>query len=208
MVVRVDYKGPWPPEKPPEAFASERFTVKATVTRCLPNVQLLKAARGSGHLRNNPGPENIRTCAAISLSVDTATASEDEAMDLERLQRRMDRVAPTPETTTVYVPATRLAALKAESSETGEALVCGDVVEATIVASTAPYATTLDVISRVKRTGAGSAHASTNLYGANKAVDVDSGGLADRIMAVKVSAPAPAPADAGEPDVADDEWDD
>ena len=103
----------------------------------------------------------------------------------ERLQRRQDRVAPKPDSVTVYVPATALAKIKASSDDTGDAVVAGDVVDAVVVASTAPYATTLEMVSRAKRTGLKSAHGSTSMYGTNRAVDVDSGGFADRIMAAK-----------------------
>ena len=79
MVVRVNYDGPWPPEAPAEGFHGESFLVKGSVTKIVANVQLLSASRASGCLKHNAGAANVRTVAAVTVAVDAAAASSDEA---------------------------------------------------------------------------------------------------------------------------------
>ena len=206
MVVRVNYDGPWPPEAPAEGFHGESFLVKGSVTKIVANVQLLSASRASGCLKHNAGAANVRTVAAVTVAVDAAAASSDEAASVKRL-REACKARTDVDAATFYFPATRLAALKAENADSAaEAIAVGDVVSARVFAENAPFAGSVDVLSRAKRGAAKSCHASTSLYN-NAAVDVDSSGFADKIMATKFTAPTPAAPDTNN-DVEDDEWDD
>ncbi len=205
MVVRVNYDGPWPPEQPAEGLHGDRYEVRGVVTKVVASAQLLHASRASGCLKHNAGAANVRTVAAISIAVDAAAASAEEAEAVEALRKacadRTDRAD-----CALYVPATRLAALKAGNADSAaEAVAVGDVVAATLFASTAPFAAALDVVSRAKRGAAKSAHATTSMYN-NAAVDVDASGFADKIMSMTIAEKAPAPST--NDDVEDDEWDD
>ncbi|KAH8048444.1 hypothetical protein JL722_12496 [Aureococcus anophagefferens] len=178
MVVRVNYDGPWPPEQPAEGLHGDRYEVRGVVTKVVASAQLLHASRASGCLKHNAGAANVRTVAAISVAVDAAAASAEEAE----------------------------AAGNADSA--AEAVAVGDVVAATLFASTAPFAAALDVVSRAKRGAAKSAHATTSMYN-NAAVDFptpNSSGFADKIMSMTIAEKAPAPST--NDDVEDDEWDD
>ncbi|KAH8057511.1 hypothetical protein JL722_6590 [Aureococcus anophagefferens] len=177
MVVRVNYDGPWPPEQPAEGLHGDRYEVRGVVTKVVASAQLLHASRASGCLKHNAGAANVRTVAAISVAVDAAAASAEEAEAVEALRKasrdRADRAE-----CALYVPATRLAALKAGNADSAaEAVAVGDV----------------------------SAHATTSMYN-NAAVDVDASGFADKIMSMTIAEQAPAPST--NDDVKDDEWDD
>ncbi|KAH8095671.1 hypothetical protein JL720_2990 [Aureococcus anophagefferens] len=185
MVVRVNYDGPWPPEQPAEGLHGDRYEVRGVVTKVVASAQLLHASRASGCLKHNAGAANVRTVAAISVAVDAAAASAEEAEAVEALRKacadRTDRAE-----CALYVPATRLAALKAGNADSAaEAVAVGDVVAATLFASTAPAA----------------APASFPMF-----LDVDASGFADKIMSMTIAEQAPAPST--NDDVEDDEWDD
>ena len=206
MVVRVNYDGPWPPEQPAEGLHGDRYEVRGVVTKVVASAQLLSASRASGCLKHNAGAANVRTVAAISVAVDAAAASAEEAEAVEALRRACADRTDRADECALYVPATRLAALKAGNADSAaEAVAVGDVVAATLFASTAPFAAALDVVSRAKRGAATSAHATTSMYN-NAAVDVGASGFADKIMGVTIAEKAPAPST--NDDVEDDEWDD
>jgi len=202
MVVRVNYAGAWPPEQAAEApleGATDRFVVRGIVTKLVGDAQLLRADRSSGALAFNAGAASVRTCAAVTVAVDAACAAPDEAAALELLAAANAR-ATDDESPTLYVAASRLAALAAaDASGGGAALAVGDVVRANVLAAAAPFTNDLVVERKAPRDVAPARGA---------AVDVDGSGFAARVFAAKANAPPPPPPGGDDAAVADDEWDD
>ena len=202
MVVRVNYGGAWPPEiaaEPSIDGSGDRFEVRGVVTHLHASVQLLKADRHGGHLQFNAGAASTRTAAAITVAVDPAASSEAEARALEFLAaangRATDDASPT-----LYLGASRLAALAAAALSDEAPLAVGDVVRACLSAAAAPYSSDLEVLARAPRPDAPPPP---------PPADVDGGGFTARIVAAGASAPPPPPPPPlhGDGAVAGGEWD-
>ena len=136
-----------------------------------------------------------------------ATASAAEAASFARLRacatERTDRPCTDAAAAPLYLPASLVSRLKAVDRTSAEDPIApGDVIEATVSAATAPFASSLVVSSKAARATRLAAHCANST--SNGAVDVD-GGFAAAIMKHRANAPAPQTATADD-DVGEDEW--